>query len=88
MRKQQNPVRVYFSQSNPDEWHVGTTEYTRFLWGYSSADRASALHAEGREFESLYLHHIWLVGQAVKTLPLHGSIGSSILPRVTKWEDS
>ena len=31
MRKQQNPVRVYFSQSNPDEWHVGTAEYTRFF---------------------------------------------------------
>ena len=29
---------------------------------------------------------IWLVGQAVKTLPLHGSIGGSIPPRVTKWE--
>ena len=32
MRKQQNPVRVYLSQSNPDEWHVGTTEYTRFFY--------------------------------------------------------
>lgn len=26
-------------------------------WGYSSVGRASALHAEGQEFESPYLHH-------------------------------
>lgn len=26
-------------------------------WGYSSAGRASALHAEGRRFDSAYLHH-------------------------------
>ena len=27
------------------------------LWGFSSAGRASALHAEGQEFESPNLHH-------------------------------
>ena len=26
-------------------------------WGFSSAGRASALHAEGQEFESPNLHH-------------------------------
>ena len=26
-------------------------------WGYSSVGRASALQAEGQEFESPYLHH-------------------------------
>ena len=28
---------------------------------------------------------LWLVGQAAKTPPFHGSNGSSILPRVTKY---
>ena len=28
-------------------------------------------------------HHIWPVGQAVKTPPFHGGIGGSIPPRVT-----
>ena len=26
------------------------------LWGYSSDGRASALHAEGQRFDSVYLH--------------------------------
>ena len=29
-------------------------------------------------------HHIWPVGQAVKTPPFHGGIGGSIPPPVTK----
>ena len=30
-------------------------------------------------------HHIWPVGQAVKTPPFHGGIGGSIPPPVTKY---
>ena len=33
-------------------------------------------------------HHIWPVGQAVKTPPFHGGIASSILARVTSKTDS
>ena len=33
-------------------------KYITIRWGYSSVGRASALHAEGQEFESLYLHHL------------------------------
>jgi hypothetical protein len=29
-------------------------------WGYSSVGRAPALQAGGQEFESLYLHHLYL----------------------------
>ena len=29
----------------------------KFFWGYSSIGRASAWHAEGRRFDSDYLHH-------------------------------
>ena len=37
----------------------------------------------GPGFESLKVHQIWPVGQAVKTPPSHGGIRSSILLRVT-----
>ena len=37
----------------------------------------------GPGFESPMVHQKRLVGQAVKTPPSHGGIGSSILPRVT-----
>ena len=42
-----------------------------FLWGYSSAGRAPALHAGGQEFESLKLHHLeekFLMEQKIKNL--------------------
>jgi len=29
----------------------------KIVWGYSSVGRASALQAEGQEFEPPYLHH-------------------------------
>ena len=31
-------------------------------------------------------HHIWPVGQAVKTPPFHGGIGGSIPPPVTNFD--
>lgn len=35
--------------------NYGGSKAQRTLWGYSSVGRASALHAEGQEFESPYL---------------------------------
>ena len=34
-----------------------TSTITQYLWGYSSAGRASALQAEGQRFDPVYLHH-------------------------------
>ena len=44
------------------------------FWGYSSVGRASALHAEGQGFESLYLH-VGSVAERFKALVLKTSVG-------------
>ena len=40
-----------------------TSEYLTSLWGCSSAGRAPALHAGGRQFEPVQLHQPALRGQ-------------------------
>ena len=55
---------AYFPESG--EWRErsrmlfnfeGSERDSREIWGCSSAGRASALHAEGQEFEPPHLHH-------------------------------
>ena len=36
------------------------------IWGCSSAGRASALHAEGQEFDPPHLHHKGRIAQVVR----------------------
>ena len=41
----------------------GSSPFSRSTRGISSVGRASALHAEGQEFESLILHHLRGIAQ-------------------------
>ena len=54
------------------------------LWRNSSEARASGSYPAGHRFKSHFRHHIWPVGQAVKTRPFHGCNMGSIPVRVTK----
>ena len=51
--------------------------------GYSSAERASALHAEGQGFESLYLHHRRVAQLGERSVYARNVVGSSPAPPTT-----
>ena len=59
--------------------HAGANPCLRNHWGYSSVGRASALQAECRRFDSVYLHHLsapvaQLAEQQILNLWVVGSI--------------
>ena len=47
----------WFQRLSHKQVYAGPNPCLRNHWGYSSVGRASALHAECRRFDSVYLHH-------------------------------
>ena len=50
-------------------YKAGLTPDASTIWGISSVGRASALQAEGREFNSHMLHHILLLLDGIEGAP-------------------
>ena len=48
----------WFQRLSHKQVHAGPNPCLRNHWGYSSVGRASALQAECRRFDSVYLHHL------------------------------